>query len=55
MMFVAPLFFVLVLAALGATSQDFERTVRRHLGTVKLTMALVFFVLGYVLLRGLVF
>jgi len=55
LMFITPLFLVLVLAALGTTSQDFERTVRRHLGTVKLAMALVFFVLGYVLLHGLVF
>ena len=55
LMFIAPLCFILILAAFGATSKDFEEAARRHLGTVKLAMALVFFVLGYVLLRGLVF
>jgi len=55
LMFIAPLFLVLVLAVFGATSEDFERAARRHLGTAKLVMALVFFVLAYVLLQGLVF
>ncbi|MGE5280336.1 MAG: hypothetical protein ACM3L6_06310 [Deltaproteobacteria bacterium] len=55
LMFIAPLFFILVLAALGATSRDFEAAARRHLGTTKLVMALIFFVLGFVLLKGLVF
>jgi len=55
LMFIAPLLLVLVLAVFGATAQDFERSARKHMGTVKLVMALVFFVLGYVLLQGLVF
>ncbi len=55
LMFIAPLLFILVLAVLGVSSKDFEEMARRHLGSIKLMMALVFFVLGYVLLHGLVF
>jgi len=55
LMFIAPLLFILVLAVFGVTSKEFEEVARRHLGTIKLMMALVFFVLGYVLLHGVIF
>jgi hypothetical protein len=45
-MFVVPLLAVFLCALLGATSEDFARFLKRHLGAIKIAMALVFFALG---------
>ena len=49
LMFVAPLFIVLVLGILGVSSGAFARAARDNLGRVKLVTAIIFFLLGAVL------
>jgi len=46
LMFVAPLGVIFMLALLGVTSEDFSAFLKRHLLTVKLLTALLFFGLG---------
>jgi cytochrome c biogenesis protein CcdA len=49
-MFVVPLFAVFLLALLGITSQQFSQAFKRHILTVKMLMAVLFFVLGIFLI-----
>jgi len=49
-MFVIPLIFIFVLALLGATSQQFAGFLKKHLGAIKILMAILFFGLGIYLL-----
>lgn len=51
-MFIVPLAIVLLFALLGATSESFSKFIKSHLVAVKLLMALIFFVLGFLILRG---
>lgn len=51
-MFIVPLIIVLLFALLGATSEDFARFVKRHMVIIKLLMALLFFILGIVIIIG---
>jgi len=50
LMFIVPLLIVFLLALLGVTSEQFSRAMRKHLGTVKILMAALFFALGVFLL-----
>jgi hypothetical protein len=52
LMFVVPLVIVLVSALFGATSENFSKFAMKHMIMVKLLMALIFFVLGFVILKG---
>jgi cytochrome c biogenesis protein CcdA len=45
-MFIVPLLLVFLFALLGATAQDFSGLFKRHLGMVKILMAVMFFALG---------
>jgi cytochrome c biogenesis protein CcdA len=49
-MFILPLGAVLLLALLGTTQEGFSRFFRKHLPAVKLSMAMLFFVLGIFIL-----
>jgi cytochrome c biogenesis protein CcdA len=49
-MFIAPLIVIFVLALLGVTSQQFSGFLKKHLGLVKIIMAVLFFGLGVYLL-----
>jgi cytochrome c biogenesis protein CcdA len=49
-MFVAPLIVIFVLALLGTTSQQFWNFLKKHLGLIKILMAVLFFGLGVYLL-----
>jgi cytochrome c biogenesis protein CcdA len=49
-MFILPLLAIFVLALMGLTSGDFARFLKKHLGTIKLFMAALFFSLGIFLL-----
>lgn len=49
-MFIVPLFIIFLFALLGVTSEQFSSIFKRHLGAVKLLMALLFFGLGVFLL-----
>lgn len=53
LMFILPLVAILLFALFGATTRQFEAVARKHLGSVKLAMAAVFFVLGIVLWVGM--
>ena len=50
-MFVIPLIIVFVLALAGFTSSDFAKFTKRHLGLIKILMAVLFFTLGILLIR----
>jgi cytochrome c biogenesis protein CcdA len=50
LMFVIPLFVIFLAALFGATSSDFAAFMRKHIPTVKVFMALVFFGLGIFLI-----
>jgi len=52
LMFIAPLLIVLLFALLGTTSEGFSRFVKKHMVTVKLLMAFLFFILGIIILIG---
>ncbi len=49
-MFVIPLIVIFILALLGTTSAEFSNFLKRHLGLVKIFMAILFFALGVFLL-----
>lgn len=49
-MFIVPLLVILLFALLGTTSQGFSQFVKKHMVTVKLSMALLFFGLGILIL-----
>ncbi len=49
-MFIVPLGAVLLLALLGTTQEGFSRFLRKHLPAVKISMALLFFLLGIFIL-----
>ncbi|PIQ87697.1 MAG: hypothetical protein COV73_02775 [Candidatus Omnitrophica bacterium CG11_big_fil_rev_8_21_14_0_20_43_6] len=49
-MFIAPLVVVFILAFLGTSSQQFSGFLKRHLGVIKILMAILFFGLGIYLL-----
>ncbi len=51
-MFIIPLFLVFFSALLGTTSEGFARFMQKHMGLVKLFMALLFFGLGVFILIG---
>jgi len=52
-MFVVPLLVIFILALLGTTSQQFSDFLKKHLGLIKILMAILFFGLGvYLLWRG---
>lgn len=48
--FIVPLIIVFLLGLFGMTSQSFTRFMERHLGVVKLSTAILFFVLGSILI-----
>jgi cytochrome c biogenesis protein CcdA len=50
LMFVAPLFVIFIAALFGVTSGDFSAFMKKHLPTIKILMALVFFGLGIFLI-----
>jgi hypothetical protein len=50
LMFVAPLFVIFLAALFGATSGDFAALMKKHLPTIKILMAIVFFGLGIFLI-----
>jgi cytochrome c biogenesis protein CcdA len=50
LMFVAPLFVIFLAALFGVTSGDFAGLMKKHLPTIKILMAAVFFVLGIILI-----
>lgn len=52
LMFVIPLFIVLLFALLGTASAGFSKFIRKHMITVKLLMAILFFGLGILILLG---
>ncbi len=52
-MFIIPLVFVLLAALFGVSSNQFEGYAKKHLGLVKLLMALVFIALGSALIIGI--
>jgi len=49
-MFILPLGGILILALLGTTQEGFSRFMKEHLSAVKLSMAILFFVLGIFIL-----
>ena len=51
-MFILPLIVVLAMALFGTTSRDFEAFAKKHLGLVKIIMAVVFLGLGAALWLG---
>jgi cytochrome c biogenesis protein CcdA len=50
LMFVLPLFVIFILALFGTTSRDFSCFLNKHLLTVKILMAILFFSLGIFLI-----
>jgi len=52
LMFIIPLFIVLLFALLGTTSEGFSNFIKKHMLTVKLSMAILFFGLGILILMG---
>ena len=53
LMFLAPLFAIFILALLGTTSGQFAQFLKKHLPAIKILMAVLFFVLGSLLIwRG---
>ena len=51
-MFVLPLILIFMLALLGVSSAQFTVFLKKHLAMIKLFMALLFLILGWVLIRG---
>lgn len=52
-LFVTPLFIIFLFALLGATSEEFSKFLKKHLGAIKLFMAVLFFSLGiYLIWKG---
>ena len=49
-MFIVPLFIIFLFALLGVTSEQFSRILRKHLSSIKILMAVLFFGLGIFLL-----
>ena len=49
-MFIAPLFIIFLFALFGVTSEQFSRILKKHLSTIKLMMAVLFFGLGIFLI-----
>ena len=49
-MFIVPLLVIFILALLGTSSQQFSNFLKRHLGLIKIFMAVLFFGLGIYLL-----
>jgi len=53
LMFILPLFVIFILALSGTTSEQFSRFLKRHILTVKIVMAVLFFSLGsFLIWRG---
>ena len=50
LMFIIPLFVIFILALFGTTSEQFSRFLKKHLLTVKMLMAILFFSLGIFLI-----
>jgi cytochrome c biogenesis protein CcdA len=52
-MFIVPLIVIFVLALMGTTSSQFSAFLKKHLGLIKIFMAVLFFSLGIFLIwRG---
>lgn len=51
LMFIAPLLIIFFFALLGVTSEQFSNFLKRHLLTIKILMAILFFGLGIFLIR----
>ncbi len=51
-MFVLPLILIFILALFGVTSSQFAVFLKKHLAMIKLLMALLFLILGFVLIKG---
>lgn len=49
-MFIVPLFIIFLFALLGVTSEQFSEILKKHLATIKIVMAILFFGLGVFLL-----
>jgi len=49
-MFIVPLFIIFLFALLGVTSEQFSKILKKHLSTIKIVMAVLFFGLGVFLL-----
>jgi threonine/homoserine/homoserine lactone efflux protein len=49
-MFITPLLIIFLFALLGVTSEQFARFLKRHLGPIKILMAVLFFGLGIFLI-----
>ena len=52
-MFIVPLFIIFLFALWGVTSEQFSRILRKHLSSIKILMAVLFFGLGIFLLFSL--
>lgn len=53
LMFIAPLIIIFITGLMGVSSETFSKISRKHLGTVKLLTAILFFTLGiFLFLRG---
>jgi len=52
LMFTTPLLVVLALALLGTTSEGFSRFTKKHMAAIKISMAILFFGLGTLILIG---
>ena len=50
LMFIGPLFIIFLFALSGATSQQFSKFLKKHLGLIRILMAFLFFALGIFLL-----
>ncbi len=50
LMFIVPLFIIFLFALLGVTSEQFSKVLKKHLLTIKIMMAVLFFGLGIFLL-----
>jgi cytochrome c biogenesis protein CcdA len=50
LMFIVPLILIFILFLLGVNSQVFNNFLKKHLGLMKILMALLFFVLGSIIL-----
>jgi hypothetical protein len=52
LMFIVPLFAVFLFAFLGVSSGQFSQFMRRHVITIKIIMAILFFALGLILITS---
>jgi len=50
LMFITPLVIIFLFALLGVTSEQFSKVLKKHLSTIKIVMAILFFGLGIFLL-----